>query len=82
MSATKKKASRALHVICEVKGISRFSSKNSVQLYVAMVRPHHRIWVYSLADSFPDRIEKQRKALALCLSLPGTAALDALEVAA
>ncbi|MEW8545066.1 MAG: reverse transcriptase domain-containing protein, partial [Candidatus Thiodiazotropha sp.] len=86
VSATEKKASRALHVIREVKGISRISSKNLIQLYVAMVRPIIEygctVWQTVTQTELKSLEGIQKKALALCLSLPGTAALDALEVAA
>lgn len=39
VNITEKKASRALHVIREVKGIARMSTRNLIRLYVSMVRP-------------------------------------------
>ena len=83
---TEKKASRALHVIREVKGIARMSTRNLIRLYVSMVRPILEygclVW-QTVSQSDLKKLETvQKKALALCLSLPSTAALDALEVAA
>ena len=83
---TEKKASRALHVIREVKGIARMSTRNLIRLYVSMVRPILEygclVW-QTVSQSDLKKLEAvQKKALTLCLSLPSTAALDALEVAA
>ncbi|MEW8547348.1 MAG: ribonuclease H family protein, partial [Candidatus Thiodiazotropha sp.] len=86
IGVTEKKANRALHVIREVKGIARMSTRNLIRLYVSMVRPILEygctVW-QTVSKSELKKLEAvQRKALALCLSLPSTAALDALEVAA
>ena len=86
LATVKKKASQALHVIREVKGIARMSSKNLVKLNITMVRPILEygctVW-QTVSQTEMKKLEAiQRKALALCLSLPSTAALDALEVAA
>ena len=60
--------------------------KNLVRLYMTMVRPILEygctVW-QTVAQTEMKKLETiQRKALALCLSLPPTAAPDALEVAA
>ena len=86
LNIVERKASQALHVIREVKGIARMSSRNLIRLYMTMVRPilEYGCTVWQTV-SHPEmrKLEAvQRKALALCLSLPATSALDALEVAA
>ena len=59
-----------LHVIREVKGASRISSKNLIQLYVAMVRPIIEygctVWQTVSQTELKNLEGIQRKALALC----------------
>ena len=81
---TEKKASRSLKIIREVKGIGRISTKKLLRLYSTLVRTimEHgsTIWQCSQSTALLDRV--QRKALSLCLGLPSTSSLEAMEVAA
>ena len=81
---TEKKASRSLKIIREVKGIGRISAKKLLRLYSTLVRTIMKygstIWQCSKSTALLDRV--QRKALFLCLGLPSTSSLKAMEVAA
>ena len=81
---TEKKASRSLKIIREVKGIGRISAKKLLRLYSTLVRTimeyGSTIWQCSKSTALLDRV--QRKALFLCLGLPSTSSLEAMEVAA
>ena len=83
-----RKASRAFHVIREVKGIARMSSRNLlvIRLYMTVVRPileyGYTVW-QTVSQTEMKKLEAvQRKALVLCLCLPSTSALDTLDLAA
>ena len=84
LQITEKKASRALKIIREVKGIDNVSTSKLLRLYSTLVRTimeyGSTIWQCSKSTSLLDRV--QRKALALCLGLPSTSSLEAMEVAA
>ena len=77
-----KKASSSLKIIREVKGISRVSTCKLLRLYVTVVRPILEygsvIWQGSKHVNRLSTV--QRKALCLCLGLPGTAGTETVEV--
>ena len=81
---TEKKASRPLKIIREVKGTARISTNKLLRLYSTLVRTimeyGSTIWKCSKSTALLDRV--QRKALSLCLRLPSTSILEAMEVAA
>ena len=84
---TQKKASRALQIIREVKGISQISTKKLIELYVILVRSIMEygcsMWQTMSRPDLKKKLENiQKKALALCLDLPVTASREAMEVAA
>ena len=71
LQITEKKASRALKIIREVKGIDNVSTSKLLRLYSTLVRTimeyRSTIWQCSKSTSLLDRV--QRKASALCLGL-------------
>ena len=78
------KASRALKVIREVKGIGRVSTQKLIRLYTATVRPimEYGASIWQGSKHVHRLATVQRKALCLCLGLPGTAGTEVAEVAA
>ena len=79
-----KKAGSSLKIIREVKGIGKVSTCKLLRLYTTVVRPIMEygsvIWQGSKQVNKLSTI--QRKALCLCLGLPGTAGTETVEVAA
>ena len=86
VTRTERKASRALHILREMKGIARISSKKLIELYFTLIRSVMEygcsIWQTVARPDLRKLENIQRKALALCLDLPGTASREAMEVAA
>ena len=86
VSKTEKKTSRGSHILREVKGISRISSKKFIDLYVtiigSVIEYGCSVWQTVARPDLRKLENIQRKALALCLDLPGTASREAMEVAA
>ena len=79
-----KKAGSSLKIIREVKGIGKVSTCKLLRLYTTVVRPIMEygsvIWQGSKQVNKLSTI--QRKAICLCLGLPGTAGTETVEVAA
>ena len=74
------KAAAALHVVGKSKQVSM---KNMIQLYKSLVLPHleYASSVWQIGNC--EQLNKvQRKCLILCLGIPSTAGLEALEVGA
>ena len=86
VNMTEKKASRAIQIIREVKGISQISTKKLIELYVILVRSIMEygcsVWQTVTRPDLRKLENVQKKALALCLDLPVTASREAMEVAA
>ena len=78
------KTSIALRVIREVKGIGKVSTLKLLRLYTATVRPimEYGASIWQGSTHVRRLAAVQRKALCLCLGLPGTAGTEVLEVAA
>ena len=74
------KAAAALHVVGKSEQVS---TKNMIQLYKSLVLPHleyvSSVWQIGNCEQLN---KVQRKCLALCLGIPSTAGLEALEVEA
>ena len=79
-----KKASSSLKITREVKGISRVSTCKLLRLYVTVVRPimDYGSVIWQGGKQVNRLSSVQRKALCLCLGLPGTAGTETVEVAA
>ena len=78
------KAEKTLSVLRQVSVTEKLSTKSLLQLYKVMVIPQMEfaasVWQNS---SLADTLNKiQRKGIALCLSVPFTSALNAVEVEA
>ena len=84
VNRTEKKASRALQIIREVKGISQISTKKLIELYVILVRSIMEygcsVWQTVTRPDLKKLENIQKKALALCLDLPVTASREAMVV--
>ena len=74
---------RSLDLLRRVKETERISIQCMLQLYKALVSPQLEYAVPVWQNGNCTALEKvQRKGLAMCLGIPGTAGLDALEVEA
>ena len=86
VNKTEKKASIALRILREVKGISKISSKKLIELYVTLIRSIIEygclVWQTVARPDLRKLENIQRKALAICLDLPWTSSREAMEVAA
>ena len=78
-----RKALRSLDLLRRVKETEVVNTKCMIQLYKALITPQlvYAAAVWQVGES--SILEKiQRKGLAMCLRIPGTAGLEALEVEA
>ena len=78
-----RKALRSLDLLRRVKETESISTKCMLQLYKALITPQleYAASVWQVGDC--SVLEKvQRKGLAMCLGVPGTASIEALEVEA
>ena len=84
MKTVARKASNALKIIREVKGIAAVSTSKLIRLYTSLVRSimEYGAMVWQCSKYCTKLASIQRKALCLCLGLPSSAATDAVEVAA
>ena len=79
-----RKASNSLRVIREIKGIATVSTSKLIRLYTSLVQSimDYGAVVWQCSKYTSKLASIQRKALCLCLGLPGTSGTDAVEVAA
>ena len=86
VNKTEKKASIALRILREVKGISKISSRKLIELYVTLIRSIIEygclVWQTVARPDLRKLENIQRKDLANCLDLPWTSSREAMEVAA
>ena len=84
LSVLERKAEKTLSVLKQVSVTEKLSTKSLLQLYKALVIPQMEfaasVWQNSSSADTLNKI--QRKGLALCLGVPATSALNAVEVEA
>ena len=78
-----RKALRSLEELRRVKETEVVNSKCMIQLYKALITPHleYAAAVWKMGDC-RNLEQMQRKGLAMCLGVPETAGIEALEVEA
>jgi hypothetical protein len=80
------KVSRTVGILRQIKGIAKISSRNLIQIYQSLVGSilsyASSIWQIGNDSQLKKLDSIQRKGLCLCLDLPSTASIEALEVAA
>ena len=84
LSVLERKAEKTLSVLRQVSVTEKLSTKSLLQLYKALVIPQMEFAASAWQNSSSaDTLNKvQRKGLALCLGVPATSALNAVEVEA
>ena len=79
-----RKANGALYALREIKGLSKISRRKLVNIYGSLVRSiieyASPVWQITSNENMKKLERIQRKGLAICLGLPGTASREAMEV--